>query len=523
MTEAKAGAAAYNAAADLIGRNIAAGRAAKIAYVDDADSLTYGALADRAARAGAALADLGLVAEQRIVLCMQDTTDFPVVFLGAILGGIVPVPVNTLLTPDDFAYILADSRARAVVVSAPLVPAIEAAIARLEGARPLVVVAGKEPAGGHLRLGDLIDGAAPLPAPQPASRDMPCLWLYSSGSTGRPKGTVHAHGSLVATAECYGVPVLGLREDDVVHSAAKLFFAYGLGNALTFPLAVGASVVLNPGRPTPEAVSTILRRHRPTVFCGVPTLYASLLASPDLPGADEVPLRRCTSAGEPLPEEIGRRWRARMGTDILDGIGSTEMLHIFLSNRPDAVRYGTTGKAVPGYDLRIVDEEGRETPPGEIGELLVRGPSSALHYWNNRAKSAETFSGHWTRTGDKYRLDADGYHVYCGRGDDMLKVGGIYVSPAEVEAALVAHPAVLEAAVVGAMDEAGLVKPKAFVVAQPGTRGDAALAEALKAHVKDRLAPYKYPRWIVFVDDLPKTATGKIQRFRLRATDTERS
>jgi benzoate-CoA ligase len=298
-----------------------------------------------------------------------------------------------------------------------------------------------------------------------------------------------------------------------------LFFAYGLGSGLTFPMAVGATSVLMAERPTPAAVSRVLREHRPTIFYGVPTLYVAMLASNDLPVPEELALRRCVSAGEPLPDEIGRRWLARIGVDILDGIGSTELLHIFLSNRPGDVRYGTTGKPVPGYALKIVDEEGRPVRRGEIGDLLVSGPTSAAGYWNNRERSRTTFSGAWTRTGDKYLEDDDGYYVYCGRSDDMLKVRGMYVSPAEVEAALIAHEAVLEAAVVGAPDADGLIKPKAFVVVKPGTRSDDEFAQALEHHAKAKLAPFKCPRWIAFLEELPKTATGKIQRFKLREGD----
>jgi benzoate-CoA ligase len=318
------------------------------------------------------------------------------------------------------------------------------------------------------------------------------------------------------TAELYAVPVLGIDESDIVFSAAKLFFAYGLGNALTFPLAVGATSVLMAERPTPVAVSRVLCEHRPTIFYGVPTLYNAMLAGNDLPSRHELALRRCVSAGEPLPQEIGRRWSVRIGVDILDGIGSTEMLHIFLSNWPDKVRYGTTGRPIPGYQLRIVDEEERPVRRGEIGDLLVNGPTSAAYYWNNRERCRATFMGPWTRTGDKYFEDEDGYYVYCGRSDDMMKVSGMYVSPAEVEAALVAHEDVLEAAVVGAPDENGLIKPKAFVVAKPGIRAGEDLERALEGHAKELLAPFKCPRWIAFVDDLPKTATGKIQRFKLR-------
>ena len=344
-----------------------------------------------------------------------------------------------------------------------------------------------------------------------------CFWLYSSGSTGAPKGTVHLHSHLILTAELYAVPVLGIRESDVVFSAAKLFFAYGLGNALTFPLAVGATTILMAERPTPDAVFKRLVEHKPTIFYGVPTLYAALLVNAGFPDRSKLNLRVCTSAGEALPPEIGKRWTERTGTELLDGIGSTEMLHIFLSNRPGDVRPGTTGKAVPGYELRLVDEQGNViTKPGELGELQISGPTSAIMYWSQREKTKNTFQGPWTRSGDKYSLDKDGYYAYGGRSDDMLKVSGIYVSPAEVEAALVSHQAVLEAAVVGAADEQKLIKPKAYVVLKPGTSPSESLKTALQQHVKDKLAPYKYPRWIEFLGELPKTATGKIQRFKLR-------
>jgi benzoate-CoA ligase len=351
----------------------------------------------------------------------------------------------------------------------------------------------------------------------PTRPDDACFWLYSSGSTGTPKGTVHLQTSLVQTAELYGQAILGVQESDVLFSAAKLFFAYGLGNALSFPLSVGATTVLLGDRPTPAAVCRILRQHHPTIFYGVPTLYSALLASPELPKRAELNLRRCASAGEALPAEIGRRWFEHTGVDILDGLGSTEMLHIFLSNRPGDVRYGTSGKPVPGYEIRLVDEDGNPTAKGEIGELQVAGPTSAAFYWNNREKSRKTFLGRWTKSGDKYIESEDGYFVYCGRADDMLKVSGIWVSPFEIEASLASHEAVLEAAVVGYADENGLIKPKAFVVLRPDISHTPDLTAALQQHVKERLAPYKYPRWIEFVPELPKTATGKIQRFKLRA------
>jgi benzoate-CoA ligase len=366
-------------------------------------------------------------------------------------------------------------------------------------------------------LGEILAASAETCEPAPTWRDEACFWLYSSGSTGAPKGTVHVHSSLIETAALYGQGTLGLQESDVALSAAKLFFAYGLGNSLTFPLAVGGTAVLMAERATPASIAARLRRHRPTVFSGVPTLYASLLASGQLPPAQELNLRVCNSAGEALPADIARRWRERTGIDIVDGIGSTEMLHIFVSNRPGRIRPGTLGLPVPGYEVKIVDENGNPAAAGETGDLLVRGPTSAKFYWNQHARSRATFVGSWTRTGDRFRVDENGDYVFAGRADDMLKVGGIYVSPIEVEAALIAHPAVHEAAVVGKEDNDRLIKPMAYIVLAGGFSASEDLARELQTYIKSRLAPFKYPRWIEFVADLPKTATGKIQRFKLRA------
>jgi benzoate-CoA ligase len=504
----------YNAAADLIERNLVAGRGAKAAFIDDRGRYTYAEVADRVSRFANLLRRFDIHPEQRILLCLHDTIDFPTAFLGAIKAGVVPVAVNTQLSAGEYAFMLADSRARAVVVSGPVLPAITAALAEMSGPQVPVIVSGAE---GHEQSLSVLLVEMPTRCETAATYpDEPCFWLYSSGSTGAPKGTVHIHSSLVGTAELYALPVLGIDESDIVFSAAKLFFAYGLGNALTFPMAVGATSVLMAERPTPVAVSRILREQQPTVFYGVPTLYNAMLASTHLPRAEELALRRCVSAGEPLPHEIGRRWTAGIGVDILDGIGSTEMLHIFLSNWPGSVRYGTTGKPIPGYELNIVDEEGKPVRRGEIGDLLVSGPTSAAFYWNNRERCRATFIGRWTRTGDKYFEDEDGYYVYCGRSDDMMKVSGMYVSPAEVEAALIAHEDVLEAAVVGAPGEDGLVKPKAFVIAKPGVTANDELAQALDGYTRSVLPPFKCPCWYTFVDELPKTATGKIQRFKLR-------
>ncbi len=504
----------YNAAADLIGRNLAAGRGGKIAFIDDHGRYSYADLADRAGRFANAIRARGVHREQRVLLCLHDGIDFPTAFLGAIEAGIVPVAVNTQLGPEEFAFMLADSRAGVAIVSAPVAPVMQKALALGSEPRPKMIVSDPAGNGEFAAMVAASPGAAEI---APTHTDEPCFWLYSSGSTGRPKATIHVHASLMQTAASYAVPVLGINETDIVFSAAKLFFAYGLGNALTFPIAVGATSVLTAERPSPTLVARVLREQRPTIFCGVPTLYNAMLASPDLPRPDEIALRQCVSAGEPLPAEIGRRWTARIGVDILDGIGSTEMLHIFLSNWPGDVHYGTTGKPVPGYELKIVGDDEHPVRRGEIGDLLVNGPTAAVGYWNNRARGQATFLGPWTRTGDKYFEDEDGYYVYCGRSDDMIKVSGMFVSPAEVEAVLIAHDDVLEAAIVGAADQDGLVRPKAFVVAKPGLAAGEALAEALDKHAKSHLPAFKCPRWISFVDDLPKTATGKIQRFKLRS------
>ncbi len=512
---------AYNAAHDLLGRHAA--RAQKVAFVDAAsgDQITYGELEDQAHQFASALRSLGFAPESRIVVAMLDTPQWPVVFLGCILAGVVPVAVNTLLTTADFGFMLRDSRAQGLVVSKTLLPAFEPLLGHIDTLRSVIVDGGDDVdvdgSGGdsdsNRSLAQVILAQAATKIIAPTCADDICFWLYSSGSTGAPKGTVHLHSHLIQTAELYGRGVLGINESDVVYSAAKLFFAYGLGNSLTFPMCVGATTVLLPARPTPADVFGVLQKFQPTIFYGVPTLYAALLSHPDRPARQTLNLRICTSAGEALPAEIGRRWTAEYGCEILDGIGSTEMLHIFLSNRPGQVRYGTTGQAVPGYQLRIVGDDGTMCGVGQIGELQISGPSAAIMYWNNRAKTKATFAGEWTKSGDKYTVDADGFYTYGGRSDDMLKVGGIYVSPFEVEACLMTHTAVLEAAVIGVMDGEELVKPKAFVVLKPGA---VATEVDLQAHVKQALAPYKYPRWIEFVSELPKTATGKIQRFKLR-------
>ncbi len=511
----------FNFAQHLIERN--AHRSSKAAYIDDQGSTSYGELAESIRRAGAALLACGVRREERVLLLMHDCSDWPASFLGAMYAGVVPVAVNTLLTADDYAYMLQHSRAQAVLVSAALLPTLQNALtkASLQDGHEVKAVIVSRPSAtlpqGTVGLEALLKRHAPLTAPAVTSPNDPGFWLYSSGSTGRPKGTLHSHGNPYWTAELYGTSVLGITESDVCFSAAKLFFAYGLGNALSFPLSVGATTILMAERPTPDATFKRWRGEvggiRPTVFFGAPTGYAGMLCSTGLPAKGEVSLRLCSSAGEALPAELGERFTAHFGCEIIDGIGSTEMLHIFLSNRPGQVCYGTTGRPVPGYWVELRGEDGAPVADGETGDLFIKGPSAALMYWGDREKSRETFLGPWTRSGDKYVRNADGTFTYAGRSDDMIKVSGIYVSPFEVEATLVKHPAVLEAAVIGVADDQGLTRAKAFVVLKSGQQVG---QDDLKAFVKERLAPYKYPRVIEFVAELPKTATGKIQRFKLR-------
>ena len=518
---------AYNAVSDFIDANVERGLADKIAFTDPQRTLRYGELQAATCRFGRGLRTLGLRQESRIVLILLDTVDFPIAFWGAIRAGIIPVPLNTLLTPEQYAYMLEDSRAEAVLISAPLMQALEPILDRLTHLRS-AIVAGADagsalPKLGRLdthRFADILARGTPESWTAPTTSDEVAFWLYSSGSTGAPKGAKHVHTSLMATARLYGQGILGFCADDVVFSVAKLYFAYGLGNSMTFPMSVGASTVLLPDRPTPKSVLEIMRRHSPTLLFGAPTFYGAMLADGEIGrGAGSDRLRLCVSAGEALPPNFSERWREVVGTEILDGIGSTEMLHIFVSNRPGEIRFGTTGKPVPGYEAKIVDEDGRELGPGEIGELVIRGPSAAEGYWNQRAKSQRTFAGEWTHTGDKYIRDEDGFYRCCGRTDDMFKVSGNWVSPFEVEAALISHEAVLEAAVIGKEDQDGLIKPKAFIVLKGGYQADEGLFEALKSHVKQHAGLWKYPRWFEVRADLPKTATGKIQRFKLREED----
>ncbi|MBC2669303.1 benzoate-CoA ligase family protein [Novosphingobium piscinae] len=502
---------ALNAAQDLLEPNVLR-HPDKVAIVDSRGSCAYGILFDRVQRMADAFARLGVRRDQRVLLSLLDTRDFPSVFLGAIWAGVIPVPLNTLLTTDDYRWILHNSGAVAVFVSGDL-------------AEKWAPVAAEEPhvrfvsseGGPWIDLEALLAGAEPQHAPARTHRDDVAFWLYTSGSTGRPKGAMHIHASMRLVANLYGLGTAGIGPDDVVLSIAKQFFAYGLGNSLIFPLAAGATVVLVRERAFPAEISAALIVHRVSVLFGVPTFFANWLAHPGCPDREQLPsLRLATSAGEALPVHLCNAFRDRFGVDVIDGLGSTEMLHIFVSQRNGEVRAGCTGRVVDGYEVRLVDDQERTVEPGEMGNLQVKGPTAAIGYWRNRQKSVGTFRGLWTVTGDNYVMDAEGWLTYAGRADDMLKVGGIYVSPIEVEEALASHPDVLEAAVVGDVDGDDLVKPRAYVVLHDGAVPGEALIATLQAWAKARLAPFKYPRWIDFVDELPKTATGKIQRFRLR-------
>lgn len=504
----------YNAAVDFVDRHIGEGRANKTAYVDPARNLTYGELHDAATRVGPMLARLGVERENRVALILLDTVDFPVVFWGAVRAGVVPVLMNTRLTVDQYRYLLEDSRAKVAFVSSALLPAIEEASAGLPDLRDIVVVGGGPP--GRLRLETLLAAESEGAAPAKTCADEVAFWLYSSGTTGAPKGVMHVHSSLPLQAEHAGRRRIGYREDDVVFSAAKMFFAYGAGNALLCPLWVGATTVLYPERPTPRTVFETLRTFNPTLFFAVPTLYAAILGDPECRRDNgSRAWRICFSAGEPLPAQVGRTWKERFGLDIVNGVGSSESGHLFMTNLPDAVEYGTSGVPIDGYEMELRDEAGRCVADDELGELWVKTPTCAIGYWNQLARTRRTFVGEWLRTGDKYLRRADGVYVYHGRADDMFKVSGIWVSPFEVEDALVSHPSVREAAVVPAKDADGLIKPRAFVVLSCA-QDSGQLFEELKSHVKNAIGPWKYPRWINVLDELPKTSSGKVQRYLLR-------
>jgi benzoate-CoA ligase family protein len=503
----------FNAADVFVDRHLAEGRGDHVAILSLAGSVTYSALAEGINRFGNALRSLGLGRGERLLMILADCPEFFYAFWGAVKSGIVPVPLNALLRARDFAAIIRNSECAAVLYSSEF--AVEAVAGLAQAECPGVTALAVD------ELAKQARDASPQLASVPASADDECFWLYSSGTTGEPKGVVHAHASLPSICHLFSERVLGGRADDIFLSVPRLSFSYGLGIAMATPLWLGASAVLDRRRPTPETLRELFQRFSPTVFAGVPTAYVRLLATGDLTRSELSALRRCLSGGEATPAELLRRWQALAGLPILDVIGSTEVGFIYIATRPDDVRPGTTGKPVPGYGIRIVDSAGRDVPDESAGNLLVRGQSVMKRYWNNPGKTASTLVDGWFDTGDVFIRDADGYYVYCGRSDDMLKVGARWVSPFEIESAIVRHPEVLEAAVVGRADEAGLVKPEAWVVLSDRCTACEKTAEEIRAVCKQELAPYKYPRWIQFVDELPKTATGKVQRYKLRVLNME--
>jgi 4-hydroxybenzoate-CoA ligase len=517
----------FNATDYFIDRNIREGRGSKTAVYTQIRNYTYNDLEKMINKTSNALKDLGVRVDDRVMLIMNDVPQFYAIFYGAIKMGAIPVPVNTMMTPEDYEYYLNDSRSRALFISDTLLPVVSQIHGDLFYLRDIIIL--NENEGAYIPFRQKYRQAASTAKVEHTTRDDVGFWLYSSGSTGSPKGAIHSQYDPVIASKSYGQDVLRLTENDILFSAARLFFAYGLGNSGYFPFSVGASVVLNPDPPKPENIFACMEKFKPTVFFGIPTLYGQLLeykekqdkakgiTNPDPAAPHEFSSARiCTSAGEALPPDLYHRWKARFGIEILDGIGSTEMLHIFISNKNGAVKPGSTGVPVAGYDIKLIDDDGQEVSKGNIGTLLVSGHSAAQQYWRKREKSRSTMQGEWVNTGDKYYVDEDGYYWCAGRGDDMLKVGGIWVSPVEVENCMTEHPAVRECAVVGKHDEKGLTKPKAFVVLANGYQGTPELAKELQEHALNTMAKYKYPRWIEFVSDLPKSATGKIQRYRLR-------
>src|SRR4030081_3153362 len=510
----------FNIADYLVDRHVRDGRGDRTAILCGDESVSYAQVAERSNRVGNGLRSIGVRREERVMLLLLDTPAFAYSFFGAQKIGAVPIPTNTLLKSQDYQYMLNDSRARVAIISAPLLPQV-AAIPRTELPHLEQLIIDGATTGAMRGVEELLT-ASPSLEVENTSKDDAAFWLYSSGTTGFPKGAVHLHHDIVHTVACYAQGVLGMSAADRTFSVAKLFFAYGLGNALTFPFAVGATTILWPGPPTPPNVYAQIERFKPTLFFSVPTNYGQLLAH-KREGADFnlSSVRQAVSAGEALPKALYERFKDRFGGEILGGIGSTEILHIFISNRSGRVRPGSAGELVPGYEARIVDEAGDDVADGTVGNLLIKGDSICAYYWNKHERTKDTIEGHWIRTGDKFSRDADGYYWYAGRADDMLKVGGIWVSPVEIENTLVEHPAVQEAGVIGRRDADDLEKKMAYGVLAAGQRGSPELARELQDFVRSKIAEYKRPRWIEFVEALPKTATGKTQRFKLRQAASE--
>ncbi len=509
-------AATYNVTSRIIDKNMDSGAGQKIAIYYRDQTITYLQLQTLINRVGNMLKNLGVGFEQRVLISLYDSPEALACFFGAIKIGAIPVMVNYMYTADDYRFILNDSRATTLIIDQAFVEAVETWRSRLPFLKNTVVV-GNPTLAFHQSMSELVTQASDeLEAAQTKADDM-AFWNYTSGSTGVPKAVVHLQHDIFQCVESFGLGILKINANDIVFSASKLFFAYGLGNSAYIPLSAGASVVLLPDRPLPEVVFQTIEKYKPTLFFGIPTLYSNMLQVENaVMKYDLSSLRCCISAGEALPSEIFFRWREKFGLEILDGLGSTEMLHTFISNQPGQAKPGSSGKILNGYAARIVDERGQDLPDGEIGTLWVKGDSSAAYYYHQHEKTKQSMLGEWFNTGDKYMRDEEGYYYYRGRVDDMLKVGGIWVSPIEIEETIIRHPAVLEVAVVGKPDDADLIKPKAYIILKKDYVPSPDLAANIQAFVKKSIAAYKYPRWIEFVDELPKTATGKIQRYKLR-------
>ena len=503
----------YNLAEHFVDRHIREDRGQKTAIVSVDRPLTYGEIAEQVNRVGNGLLNLGLQKEQRVLLVLPDIPEFVAAYFGTMKIGAVAVPTSTALRSSDYEYFLDESRARVAIVHSTLLAELGPALA----GRPCctnVIVCG-EPADGYIRWDQFVKDGSPKLEAALTSKDDAAFWLWTSGSTGRPKAAVHMHHDWIYCCEGYARGVLDIQADDVTFSSSKLFHAYGLGNGLMFPFHAGATTILYPGKPQAKAILDTAQANRPTLFFSVPTLYAAMLQEAK-ETYDLRSVRLAASAAEPLPAEIFRRWKERFGVEILDGIGSTEMLHIYLSARAGQVRAGSTGQAVPGYELALLDQADQPVPPGAMGDLMVAGPSAAQCYWNRHALTQERMRGRWFFTGDKYIVDEDGYYWYAGRSDDMFRVSGQWVSPIEVECTLIEHHCVLEAAVIAFEEDTGLHTPKAFVVLREGYAEGAELVKELQNFVKQRVTPYKYPRRIEFLTELPKSATGKLLRYKLR-------
>jgi benzoate-CoA ligase len=507
----------YNASV-IVDQNLEAGRAGKVAIYCGEEEVTYGELASHIARFGHALkTELGVGQEDRVLLVLNDTPSFPVAFFAAMRIGAVPIPVNTLLGAGDYRFFVENSRARVVIAEEMYHEHISEATRDLD--EPVLTVYANGRVDGAPAFDDLLEGGEDELSPTATHRDDPAFWLYSSGSTGRPKGAVHLHHDINYTCETYARHVLEVTERDRCFSASKLFHAYGLGNGISFPYWAGASTVLYPGKPTPGVILETAQRYEPTLFFSVPTLYNAMVNYPEAGDYDLSSIRLCASAAEALPARVWRRWKETFGSVILDGIGSTEMLHIFVSNTPEALKPGSSGKPVPGYEAKILDEEENPVEQGGAGYLSVKGDSAAAYYWRNHEKTRATMQGEWLFAGDWYRVDEDGFYWYEGRSDDMIKVGGLWASPVEVEDILGDHEAVIEAAAVGVpVDD--LTRVKAFVVLRDGYEGSEELTEELQNWCKENLKRYQYPHIVEFIEELPKTVTGKIQRFKLREPET---